>query len=360
MNPIKVLFALLPVLSACVQQVELVVGDRQVVVDCILSEAPQQTLYLSWTDGKTGVGPEALEGAVATLTDLTESQLAGEFEHNSEGCWTLDYAAIPEHDYRLEVEVPGYGIVRAEDTMPPAVDVSYARGHFEQLTVKNPDYFVVQNYYNPDQDFSSWYYHPWEIFSVFYQSASLPIHLLIRGFVYDEQKGSHRLSEMLCSDSPGVLNQNLSGTIYGVAGSLEDGDDPVNPFNPLLEGRSCHNQYLRIERERAQQQEYFTISGDFRMPKRGFGYFIEGVNTSPMFVPMSETDDYLLFTALSNNYSRYLDEAALLRRRSESMLLSDRYVRSDLFSNIEGGVGIFGASTAQKLPIDQYYSFKYY
>lgn len=357
MNPAKLLFVILPMVSACVKQVDLVVGDRQVVVDCILSESAQQTLYLSWTNGKTGVSPEALDGAVATLTDLTESRKAGTFVPGSEGAWTLDYAAIPEHGYRLEIEVPGYGIIRAEDTMPPAVDVSYARGHFDRLNVKNPEYFIMKNFYmDPNLIIgpAGGYYKWEEIRSVFYQSASLPVHLLVRGYVYDEQTGKHRLSEMMCTDSPGVLNGNLNGEVYGA----KQKDNVL--LNPALVGFSCHHRYLRIEKESAIQQEYFTISGDFREGQWGFGIFPEAIDkTLPTFVPMSATDDYLLFTALSDKYNQYIDEAELLWKRNESSLLSDRFIRESPYSNIEGGTGFFGASTSQILPVAQLYTTDY-
>ena len=355
MNPAKLLFALLPMVSACVKQVNLVVGNRQVVVDCILSEDPQQTLYLSLTNGKSGIGPEALEGAVATLTDVTASQLAGEFEYNSDGCWTLNYAAIPEHSYRLEVEVPGYGTVNAEDTMPPAVDVSYARGRFDLLDAIDTAYF--HHYYEVLVQPVGVVYN-FEIRSVFYQSASLPEHLLVQGFVYDEESGGHHLSEMICTDSPGVKNVNLSGDTYvsevmeGDSYHLDDGRTLGRVFkmNPLLDGVSCHSRFLRIEKEAALLQEYFTVSGDFRLG-RGFGFFPDYYSNRQTYIPQRETDDYLLLTALSADYARFLDESSFLRRRSESVLISDLYIRNAPFSNIVGGVGIFGATTRQILPV---------
>lgn len=354
MNPAKLLFAFLPMVSACVKQVDLVVGDRQLVVDCILSESAQQTLYLSWTNGKTGVNPEALDGAVATLTDLTKLRKAGTFVPGPEGTWTLDYAAIPEHSYRLEVEVPGYGTVSAEDTMPPAVDVSYARGKFHKLDVENPEYFLIPDFHvDPDIIIgpSRGYYEWNEIRSVFYQSASLPNHLLIQGFVYDEEAEEHSLSERMCTDSPGVLNGNLNGEVYGA----KQKDNVL--LNPALVGFSCHHRYLRIEKESAIQQEYFTISGDFREGQWGFGIFPEAIDKSlPTFIPMSATDDYLLFTALSDKYNQYIDEAELLWKRNESSLLSDRFIRESPYSNIEGGTGFFGASTSQILPVAQLYT----
>lgn len=362
MNPGKLLIALLPIVSACVEQVDLVVGDRQVVVDCILSEDAQQTLYLSLTDGKTGISPEALDDAMATLIDLTESQPAGTFVRGLEGIWTLDYAALPEHSYRLEVEVPGYGTVRAEDTMPPVVDVSYVRDHFDLLNVSDTAYFY--HYFDVLDPFTNLYH--FEIRNVYYQSESLPDHLLIQGFVYDEQTGGHQLSEMMCTDSPGVINNNLNGDIYEsdvIMQELPWSEGIIHvtksKLNAKLDGVSCHSRFLRIEKEAALQQEYFTVSGDFHIGL-GFGYFhsynIWNYYDEVQYVPQEKTHDYLLFTALSRDYARFLDESSLLVRRSESNLLSDLYIREAPFSNIEGGVGIFGATTKQNLPLDQVYA----
>ena len=44
----------------------------------------------------------------------------GSFERQDDGTWALDYAAVPEHSYRLEVDVPGHETVWAEQTMPTA------------------------------------------------------------------------------------------------------------------------------------------------------------------------------------------------------------------------------------------------
>ena len=154
----------------------------------------------------------------------------------------------------------------------------------------------------------------------------------------------------MCTDSPGVLNGNLNGEVYGL--KMNDG-----LLNPSLAGFSCHHRYLRIEKITAIQQEYFTVSGDFREGQWGFGIFPEAIDkTLPTFVPMSATDDYLLFIALSDKYNQYIDEAELLWKRNESSLLSDRFIRESPYSNIEGGTGFFGASTSQILPVAQLYT----
>ena len=65
----------------------------QVVVVCVLSDEPVQTLQLSFTKGASLAEAPALTEAVAMLYD--ESRAVGEFKRDSDGIWRLEYAAVP-------------------------------------------------------------------------------------------------------------------------------------------------------------------------------------------------------------------------------------------------------------------------
>ena len=78
-----------------------------VVVECVLTQQPVQTLRLSFTKGAAMDEAPALTEAEAVLIDLTEGKTAGRFEKQDDGTWALDYTPIPEHSYRLEIDVPG-------------------------------------------------------------------------------------------------------------------------------------------------------------------------------------------------------------------------------------------------------------
>lgn len=355
-NIIAYLGCLLAV-AACVKSIDLTTGDRLVAVECILADVAPQTLRLGLTTGPTGIEEEALAGAVATLTDLTEQKTVGVFTRADDGLWHLDYAAIPEHKYRLEVEVPGYGAtVWAEDTLPPAVNIVYERWPFDRLeeTVEDKEFFK-EYFYHDFEIPESWenitgkpIIH--DITSVFYKSASIPTHTLIQGFVYDETAGKYRLSESLCTDSPGVENCNLDGRIYESKRWLRmEEEHALRVLNPRVDGFYCHNRFLKIEKKKALSQEYFTVSGDFREPLSGFGLF-----GGQRYIPFKESDNYLLFSAISDNFNAYLNDALSSHLKSED--LTSLYLRENTFSNIKGGVGIFGSVSSQKVPIDMNYT----
>ena len=362
-NVIAIASCLLTV-TACVKSIDLTTGDRLVAVECILADVAPQTLRLSLTTGPTGIEEEALEGAVATLKDLTEQKTAGVFTRADDGLWHLDYAAIPEHKYRLEVEVPGYGAtVWAEDTMPPAVDIYYER-HSDPVpesTISDKDsfrelfcHYVEVNPFLTNEADGMYFL----VQSVFYKNATLPEHTLIQGFVYDPDKDAYRVAEKLCADTPGIDNCNLDGSVYespqmvirinAKLWSSDTRDFVIGLekllLNPNVDGYSCHSRYLKIEREKALSRQYFTISGDFREDRQGFDRDI----------PWTWGDDYLLFQSLSEHYNAYLDDAISYSKKSDD--LASLYLRNSCYSNIKGGVGILGAISTQKVPIDMAYS----
>ena len=106
-----ILFILMLTLSSCIRDVIMDAKEKpQVVVVCVLSDDPVQTLQLSFTKGASLAEAPALTEAVAMLYDGTKA--VGEFKRGSDGIWRLEYAAIPGHTYRLEVQVPGYDMIR--------------------------------------------------------------------------------------------------------------------------------------------------------------------------------------------------------------------------------------------------------
>ena len=57
---------------------------------------------------------------------------------------------------------------------------------------------------------------------------------------------------------------------------------------------------------------------------------------------------YLVFAKISEEYERYHLESFRFQELEESSKLSDIYLRDNVFSNINGGLGIFGAKAETK------------
>ena len=114
-----VLLAMASLLTSCVKEVTLDADEKPaVVVECVLKNSDVQELRLNFTKGASKDESEPPTDAVATLIDLTFKKEVGQFVRKEGDLWTLDYTPTPYHEYRLEVQVSGYELIYAEDTMP--------------------------------------------------------------------------------------------------------------------------------------------------------------------------------------------------------------------------------------------------
>ena len=116
---------LLCTMTSCVRDVILDAEEKPtVVVECVLANSDTQELHLNFTKGASKAEAEPLTEAVATLIDLTAGKTVGDFEKASGDLWTLDYQPVSNHHYRLEVQVPGYDLIYAEDTLPQLPEIT--------------------------------------------------------------------------------------------------------------------------------------------------------------------------------------------------------------------------------------------
>ena len=327
---IPVLIILSLAATSCVKDVILdAMEEPTVVVECILSDDPVQTLYLTYTKGASREAAPDLPEATAVLTDLTEGKEAGRFARTADGSWTLAYAAIPEHRYRLDVTVPGHEPIWAEQTMPEPAGWTVPRIWDLNLAWDGSTVHEPHQQYGYEQ-------------GTFYRIESLPDYLWIYALDYDVTSCELRVAEEIVTDYPYVDLFNLTGSLY------EPEVLPVtewvygNPCEgwalyPHLIGLSTHRKYLRLLKSKNDEEDYgheFLISGNFT------GDYYNALGGTPR-----PTQGRLMFASLSPDYDQYLQEAVT---RQEMQLSSDLstifiFVRDNVFSNITGGLGIFGA-----------------
>ena len=342
-----ILFILMVTLSSCIRDVIMDAKEKpQVVVVCVLSDEPVQTLQLSFTKGASLAEAPALTDAVAMLYDGTKA--VGEFKHGSDGIWRLEYAAIPGHTYRLEVQVPGYDLIYAEQMMP--AEQAYVKVHyFCNLSgyVEPWSGWVTEN--DPAGD---WTYRRWPEdeeqpgYETFYLSESAsPIWICAMN--YNEETSCHEVAEYICTDAE-ADNINITDEVYHPLKkevpnpyklSEYHGDLAETFYNahkmelyPTLAGKPLYKSYVCIPKGR----HVFSLSGSF-----------EGFNDN----------GYILFTTLSADYEKYMMEASNYQQIMASSDISTIYLRDNLFTNISGGVGIFGARISRKYPWTSSYTY---
>ena len=314
---------------SCVRDVVLDAGENpQVVVECVMSNDSIQKLYLSFTKGASREEAEPLAEAVATLIDLTESTTVGQFvKGKEENLWTLDYTAKEKHHYRLEVQIPGYDLVWAEDIMPPRINVIAYREHPDNSIHEIvPDKYASQfagSFYKFDEDFSN---------SLWIYGIDMEFeNWLIR---------TGPIAREIFTDLQNVDNFNITDQTYlpGIRRKIKsyanpEGDYPefigIETLYPDLKGEMKHDRFLRINGGK---------SGKVFLLGCNFSYWTGGGYNRPM-----------IFMSVSDAYDDYLKAALIMDGIKKNSDMSAIYLRDNIPSNIHGGIGIFGGKVQSDL-----------
>ena len=347
------LTVLMLALSSCVRDVIMDAEERPtVVVECILTNSDTQELHLNFTKGASKTVAEPLTEAAATLIDLTSGMTVGEFDKASGDLWTLDYSPVSNHRYRLEVQVPGYDLIYAEDTMPDSLYV-YSYTWSENL---------LDNLWGPPApSFSDNSFCGGTLFSF----GSLPKYTLIYGMNYNPQTGKHEIADEIFTNLPIVDNFNITSELYvpEIVKWEEDlyvSCDAVKALYADLKGAPKHKQYLLLNKEELsdylfqfvdqEKDKYssysviydFMVFGSFT----GDWYWRRSSQQQDFGNPLP-TEGYLVFESLSDNYLAYIRDAIHIMQLKESTDMSTIYLRDNLYTNVVGGLGIFAASSKQ-------------
>ena len=353
------LTALMLALSSCVRDVIMDAEERPtVVVECILTNSAMQELRLNFTKGASKTVAEPLTEAAATLIDLTSGMTVGEFDKASGDLWTLDYSPVSNHRYRLEVQVPGYDLIYAEDTLPQLPEITERHRGEPRVEVIDPDHpwssspILVQydGYMALTEEereegaveylTDKYGYH--EMWGSYYYIKSAPDAFLIYGMNYNEATGQHEMAGSICTDHPSAESFNLTGEIYQPdIYVLEETRHFV--LHHKLQGASLYDKFLCIPAGAEKAEKYFILSGSFT------GKWYDVNNRIEEDREPYEDEGFLVVMAISDNYRHYLREACNFIDIKESTDMSAIYLRDNIYSNIKGGAGIFAASVSDEL-----------
>lgn len=121
--------AVLSLATGCIEDVSgSFEGDDVLVVNCVLRDADVQHCWLSFLDDESDA---RVSQAVVSLIDLDEGRTM-RFSHEAGGFYEVDCQPQGGHRYRLEIDVPEYEHVYAE-TVFPEIPVIYFRGEISNI-----------------------------------------------------------------------------------------------------------------------------------------------------------------------------------------------------------------------------------
>ena len=363
---------LVATLPSCVRDVTMDAHEKpQVVVACILSDKAEQTLLLSFTKGASLEEAPPLTEAKVTLFEREwerdDFHEVGHFKRIQGSEWTLAYKAIPGKHYRLEVEVPGYDLITSEQTMPQVAKIR-SRGFtpyqrvLMSLGLRFPSGmdvfpsgmaergFVRYGFVPNAEDFESL-----PLGVKCYYVLDLPDPVWIYAMNYDPETGEHHIAEEICTECPLVDDFNTSGENY-VAPERTDVPNPyvegshVAKLAPQLEGKPLHRRYLRFPAQVLTEEKgwWFMLAGGMQGKYNCRDFYQPYYGDNGLARPLLPDEGYIEATAVSKDLDEYLQDAYYKQQLQESSDLTTIFLRDNSFTNIHGGLGIFGAKCSRK------------
>ena len=359
-QPLICLLILQLLLPSCVRDVVMDAQEKpQVVVTCILTDEPEQTLQLFFTKGASR--PEVLPVTEASVTLFEKQRPEGEykevgrFKRRQGREWTLAYKAIPGRYYRLEIEVPGYGPIFAEQTMPGVAKV---------IALSNFAY--VEYYYNKGLHFPTFIpeipfvpnaedFDELPLGTKSYYVLDLPDPVWIWAMNYNPKTGEHHIVEEICTECPFVDDFNTTGDSY-VAPQKTDVPNPyvdgsqVSKLAPSLEGKPLHKRYLRFPVKDLSKEKgwWFMLSGSMQGKYNCKDFYQRYYKDNGLASPLLPDEGYIVVSAVSKDFDDYLMDAHERQQIQQSSDLTTIYLRDNSYTNIVGGLGVFGARTERR------------
>ncbi len=273
------LLAALP-LASCVEDIDLSSRyERKVVVNCVLEDSDTQTLSLSYNSVVGSFSHDEITDADVTLS--CDREEVGRFEHKSYMRWELAYTPEAGREYTLTVRVPGHEDITASTVMPRACGLSKIRNKGGQSIRFFSQRGVASPYW---------------IFHLSQQTEE-----------YDpapKVSYTDRLIDDIGTDHPGVDDFNAF-------------DEMMFAGTGLVGTTRSHMAYLRIVPDG--DMDSFKVEGQF-------------------------TSTLVVFRFPSEEYDRYMRSSILkMMSHTDDTDPSRWFEEVSVYSNISGGLGIFGA-----------------
>jgi hypothetical protein len=251
------------------------------VVNCMLTNDSVQTLTLSWST-VNGESTSTKEVKADSIVLYQNDSVVGCFERKSFGYWTLNYTPIARSTYHLEIALSGGVVLKATTVMPGNVEIAA-----DSIDDNGNNYFTQSTANNP-----CW------VFTLEQYSY------LNTDSVYLYPDASFYLCDGVASNHPLADNFNQDITLF--------------EWNELVTD-PAFSYYLRLKSSSDNQP--FPIS--FRLQS----YF-----------------NFAFFRTASTDYDQYLKTSL---QKIYSCIDEDDpaiwFDESTVYSNIENGIGIFGA-----------------
>ena len=365
---------LLLAITGCVQPVEIEPpAEREVFVKCILEKGSYTHRVTVLYSG--GIGDERFEPVTNAVVNIGDSKAVASqhtggfysFKHIGGGVYEGQSELRDGASYYLSVVIPGRDTLEATTTMPPAFSISSLiippEKWLEEGIVLNPWGFWLWTASKEQMEATGRRSLLSEMPGLLFQFDSLAHHHFYILGRMEDASGLVAPISRLATNHRLVDNVNATKNLYGsIAGSMPLDAEPKQRYEHFIkqhyEGLALHDGYLRVdspedydnglrninrilyhynygvepeeEEMRMDATRYFTVVGDFDYNYWG-AYDKE------------EVHPVLYFCSVSEEYDCYLRSVQASIFDAEGDVLSSLYGDAAGYSNIKGGLGVFGA-----------------
>ena len=275
------------------------------------------------------------------------------FEHVGDGVWESDSVRIyPEADYFLSVLIPGKDTIRAKTTgLPDVQTATYAPPEvFEYDDKEAEEYFLRHPYYFHNNQ----------------KDIDCPVWVFAQEYTPEGWKDL----KYLATDNPYADDFNISGKHLSdltILGTQDQGDGTDARIREVFEASlkampnlQLHEGYIRMEKVDTSRTIFVSAGPIWYLNLESNGYYeYFDIQAGSKIVYDEEKKEYIRIPVYKqrrwtwNQYFRFhfhfvnsdLDEylrSIYIREHKTDNYLTTLYTAPDIFSNIQGGVGIFG------------------
>ena len=311
---------------SCVETIVMDPGEKDlpVMVNCLLTpDSDVQTLYLQYVKGKSANDYIPITEAKVYVKSFFFTEKF-HFHYVDGNRWESDKKyPIPIEGgthYRLTVEIPGREPIQAETTCP----IAYRPAYFTDLREVH------------SMDYHSMYYQIEQFPTDKSHIKTSPVWVFAKG-IHKTLESCDKYYPYIVTDHPYADDFNINGHKFSEL-SFEGDFDGYNMaiswpafhnMRRMMPELPLHDQFVRIEH--LDTSRFHMLAGPIEYPKVGEPH-----------------QDHFVFSFVSDEYDEYL-RSVYVKNRKLDHDITRIYSTEGVYSNIEGGVGIFGSETNYRI-----------
>lgn len=359
MNKLLILFAIIICSSSCIRDIDFInEDDPVVVVECFLDNTSDvQELFLSFTKQKGQPEYIDIQEAEVILSDKTAGCEVGSFRHVTGSEWVIEYSPQAGHEYRLDVSIPDCGDVWAECTMPyPSVRAHRIDnvGFIAQIGKRGEwdssggilRRYIPDTSLNPDNLPERYKMTNGYCYSFEKPLGDIDLTMSIQTrSQFEDYQARNMVTDIVPVNSSDVMDLKYGDLDLPIVKNLEETGYYEAYYYPSLLGMNIYRGRVVFNSSVHLDDDYFLLSIHMNHEI----VFDDEVIVSPSYILHEEYCRLICSYKCKDMYA-YQTDIHNMAGQTDGKDMASIFVRDNITSNINGGIGFFGAEYTDILP----------